>query len=199
MTLPVILLAAGCSRRFGDADKRLARISPSETLLEASLTPFSDRSIHLALRLSDRGAPWLDALCARFPTVQPVFCTRSEQGMGATLSEALSRSEAKLDKDAVLVALGDMPSLTPEVVERVEASAGALNIVRPWLLRSNGAGLPGHPVAWGRAFWPALKGLTGDNAGKCVIAAHPEVLVRLEMSDPRACHDVDRPDALRRY
>ncbi|MGL4230062.1 MAG: nucleotidyltransferase family protein [Casimicrobium sp.] len=59
-------------------------------------------------------------------------------------------------------------------------------------------GLPGHPVVFGRAHWPALAALDGDQGAKQIIAAHHEHVIRVPIRDEGIWRDIDTPSDLER-
>lgn len=57
-------------------------------------------------------------------------------------------------------------------------------------------GRQGHPVVFGRTFWPELMRLTGDEGARSVLRSHRDCCVLLEVDDAGVLRDVDTPDAL---
>jgi molybdenum cofactor cytidylyltransferase len=57
-------------------------------------------------------------------------------------------------------------------------------------------GLPGHPVVFGRAHWPALAALDGDQGAKNIIANHQDKVVRIPIADEGIWRDIDAPSDL---
>jgi molybdenum cofactor cytidylyltransferase len=94
--------------------------------------------------------------------------------------------------DAVAIFLGDMPWITAASIDRLIAAAAADRIVLPEF-----NGQPGHPVIFGRRFWPELLLVTGDTGARSVLQAHPEAVQRVKVDDPGVLQDVDTPQALR--
>jgi len=57
-------------------------------------------------------------------------------------------------------------------------------------------GLRGHPVGFGAACFAELSALSNDDGAKSVVAAHRDLLVRIDVDDAGTLRDVDRPDDL---
>ncbi|MEG0245615.1 MAG: NTP transferase domain-containing protein, partial [Pseudomonas sp.] len=57
-------------------------------------------------------------------------------------------------------------------------------------------GQRGHPVIFGRAFWPALVQLQGDQGGRQIIQDNPQACVTVAVDDAGVVLDVDVPQAL---
>lgn len=186
-----LVMAAGFSRRFGLEDKRLARLPGGQTLLGVCVAQASAHFpwVRVALREEDR----LDAL--RLPTgTDTITIAGAQSGLGSSLGEAMTTllaDDRLAHAHAVAIVLGDMPRLAPETLIALTQRATAETIVRPCL-----AGRPGHPVLFGRALWPALAALHGENGAREVIRAHPERYRELAVTDTGILTDVDTPDAL---
>ncbi|WP_234461490.1 nucleotidyltransferase family protein [Stutzerimonas stutzeri] len=181
-----LMLAAGRASRFG-SDKRRARLADGRTLLEASLANAAAAFDELLLVLRDGDV--IDDLCLP-PRVQVLHTPLAERGLGASLAagvEALSEHRA----DALAVLLGDMPWLGTETCAQLIAEVGAGRIVQPVH-----DGRPGHPVLFGRAFWPALRTLDGDEGARGLIRRHAEHYRPVPVDDPGILLDVDRPTDL---
>ncbi|WP_245888775.1 nucleotidyltransferase family protein [Halomonas denitrificans] len=189
-----LVMAAGRSRRFGPADKRLARLADGRTLLAASLEASLALSPHR--RLVVRAGEGLAALGldAGPGAPRPLVAPRADEGLGASLGDAFTRLLADLelrDVEAAAVWLGDMPAVAPATCWRLSAAAAPGRIVRP-----SHAGRPGHPVLFGRAFWPRLARLAGGEGARGVITAHPRACREIEVDDAGVHRDVDTPAML---
>ncbi|MDD1965561.1 nucleotidyltransferase family protein [Pseudomonas putida] len=107
-------------------------------------------------------------------------------GMGDSIAAAVA---AQPNHRGWLIALGDMPFIHPDTLEKVAAS-----------LEPGGISVPvhdgryGHPVGFGREFGPALMGLAGEKGARRLFEAAG--VIELELNDPGALWDVDVPSAL---
>lgn len=183
-----LVLAAGFGRRFG-SDKRRAPMSSGLTLLSASVAAVVARlpGTWLVLRPSDT----TDALGLTH-SVHVVHSPSAELGLGHSLASGMSTLIRDSNADAVAIFLGDMPWITAASIDRLIAAAAADRIVLPEF-----NGQPGHPVIFGRRFWPELLLVTGDTGARSVLQAHPEAVQRVKVDDPGVLQDVDTPQALR--
>jgi molybdenum cofactor cytidylyltransferase len=182
-----LVLAAGFGRRFG-SDKRRALMSSGLTLLGCSVATVAARCANtwLVLRPSD-DAETLGLTHA----VNVVRCEAAELGLGHSLACAMAAISRDSDADAVAVFLGDMPWIEATSIERLLAAADADRIVLPEY-----QGQAGHPVIFGRRFWPDLLLLTGDSGARSVLHAHAEAVQRVPVDDQGVLQDVDTPHAL---
>lgn len=182
-----LVLAAGLSRRFG-RDKRQAQLNSGTTLFAASLSVAQSQlsEVSVVLRPAD------DATQLGIPhNVQLIRSKSSALGLGHSLASGISDIAERSDADAVAIFLGDMPWISAETLALLFSAADCDQIVQPIF-----KGQPGHPVIFGRRFWPELLHLTGDIGAKLVVNGHPEALVQITVSDPGVLLDVDTPAAL---
>lgn len=178
-----LMLAAGRASRFG-GDKRRARLADGLTLLEASLASAAAAFDELVLVL--RTGDDLSDLNLPQP-VRVIHTPLAERGLGATLAagaSALSTHPA----EAIAVLLGDMPWLRPDTCTRLITEASVDTIVQPYH-----HGRSGHPVLFGRLYWPALCELDGDEGARHLILQHAKRHKRVEVDDLGVLLDVDRP------
>ncbi|MFC0339094.1 nucleotidyltransferase family protein [Kushneria avicenniae] len=186
-----LILAAGHSRRFG-GDKRLASFG-EQTLLAATTAMLAPHvsSITVVLRHGECGEAF--GLPADIHTLQAPL---SPVGMGTSLATAVSELLVSNDSchqrcEALALMLGDMPGLRAETLQKLMAHARFDAIVRPCH-----QGRAGHPVIFGRSFWPALAGLDGDEGARALLKRHALQVVMLDVDDPGILTDIDTPDDL---
>src|SRR5512143_139699 len=182
-----LLLAAGRGTRFG-GDKLLARLGSGDFAGE----PVSVVALrHLRLAVPEVVAVIRDddrALAAELGAngAHIVRCPNADDGMGASLACGV---QATANAKGWLVALADMPWITPATIARVAAAVadGAL-LAAPFH-----AGERGHPVGFGAACYAELAALTGDEGAKSLIAAHRDRVTRIDVDDRGVLRDVDAP------
>lgn len=179
-----LVLAAGFSRRFG-ADKRRARLHNGQTLLAVSLAlPCMQlEEVWVVLRPED------DAEALAVPAC--VHIVRSESaalGMGHSLASGITAITQQAQADAAAVFLGDMPWINQDSLGYLLDSVSSEHIVVPTF-----QGQPGHPVIFGRRFWPDLQHLTGESGAKALLQEHSQMVRYLELNDPGILRDVDTP------
>ncbi len=118
---------------------------------------------------------------------------------GAGLSSSLRTGLAALPLDAtgIVVCLGDMPGIAPDLIDRLIDSFIDH--------QSNGIIVPiyngrrGNPVLWAKRFFPALGGLIGDTGGKQIIGTEPDAVFELPVDHDGVLIDIDTPAALAAY
>ena len=178
-----LVLAAGYGQRFG-SDKRLAKLADGNSLLRATVLraqeAFSD--VRVVLKAED------DAQTLAIPPgIQVVRAAQAKQGMGSSLAAGI-QSLAHSQATAVAVLLGDMPWISVATLRQLRAQAHAEHIVVAYC-----EGQRGHPVLFGRRFWPELMQLQGDNGAKGLIATHAQQVIEVTLADSGILQDVDKP------
>jgi molybdenum cofactor cytidylyltransferase len=107
-------------------------------------------------------------------------------GMGDSIAAAVSAEPAHR---GWLIALGDMPFMRADTLERVSQSVEDDAISVPVH-----GGRYGHPVVFGRSFGPALMALAGEKGAKRLFQGAR--IKEVEVDDPGVLWDVDLPAAL---
>ena len=164
-----ILLAAGFSRRFGVTDKL------SHTLPNGSPIALASAQ-NLILAIPDaiavvRAENKVLAETLQSADITVVFCNKNAQDMAESLTTAI-RYSANLAaaKDGFVIALADMPYISPATIRAVAAQlkAGA-GIVIPTY-----EGRRGHPVGLAAKFTDELLALKGDEGARSIIKNHAD-------------------------
>ena len=181
----MLLLAAGASRRFG-TDKRYARLASGETVLESTIRSIQAAELPLLVALSNTDDRTLAML--RELRVDCCPCANSHLGMGATLAESVAQLTSW---SGVLVALADMPFVHAETYRLMAAQTASDRIAVPRF-----EGQRGHPVGFGRLFYPALARLEGDEGARKLLQRHAAQVGFVDVSDAGILRDIDQPEDL---
>jgi molybdenum cofactor cytidylyltransferase len=184
-----LVLAAGYSRRFG-GDKRKVRWTPERSLLAASLD--LPRAVLNEVWVVIRPDEPPDDL-ALPDDVRVVQDARTLHGMGYSIAAGARQLLQCSSADAVAIFLGDMPAIQASTLETLLAEAAPGRIVLPIH-----EGRSGHPVIFGRDFWPQLTQLTGDAGAKAILQGNPQTVRRIKVDDHGVLQDIDQPDDLPR-
>jgi molybdenum cofactor cytidylyltransferase len=95
-----------------------------------------------------------------------------------------------------LIALGDMPLISPEMVQNIVEAHLACDDHQRRITLPSCDGKRGNPVIWGSAFFPELKQLHGDTGGRQVLQDHLAVHNVVEISSSAIFSDIDTPAEL---
>ncbi|MGH6735043.1 MAG: nucleotidyltransferase family protein [Methyloceanibacter sp.] len=188
--LGAILLAAGCSSRFGRDNKLLAKINGQPMVRVVADALFGASCIDEVLVVTGHDAPavegTLDGLKVRF-----IFNADWRDGMGGSIALGVSKLAAALDGAAIVP--GDMPFLTSSVIDRLGAKFqeyDGTSIVFP----ATPAGEQRNPVIWPRRFFGLLEDLTGPEGGKRLLIELADSSCPVLIPDERLLLDIDAPD-----
>jgi molybdenum cofactor cytidylyltransferase len=181
-----IVLAAGAGTRFGSA-KQLAPLN-GRPLLQHPLDALASAGIDDVVVVLGEDAAAIEAAIAwrgERRRVNP----RPGDGLASSLRVGLDAAAEDPAAEAVLVVLGDQPSIRPDVLRAVVAAAEATDrpIVRP---RYAADGAP-NPVLVRREAWALAAGLDGDRGLGPLIARHPDLVHELPVEG--SIPDVDTP------
>ncbi|MEG3176346.1 nucleotidyltransferase family protein [Sphingomonas sp. RB3P16] len=183
----LVLLAAGRSERFGDADKLqqdfLGQPLAFHVVTALESMPFKARFAvcsNTALDFASRGFAVLH---------------NDDPGDGMSGSVKLGIAAARdLGCAAVLIALADMPRVTATHVQRLLDAADGPDAV---VASSNGVH-PTPPAVFGAGQFEALLTLSGDEGARAIVRAGRHVIASAaELLDIDRPEDLDRLRALR--
>jgi len=115
---------------------------------------------------------------------------RSRDGMGESLADAVAATSGAA---GWIVALGDMPFISPDTIAKVRAQLeiGAL-LAAP----VDAQGRRGHPVGFGSTLRQALLALRGDSGARLVVSHHHDAMVPVPVDDAGIFMDIDIPQHL---
>jgi molybdenum cofactor cytidylyltransferase len=193
-----VLLAAGCSRRFGAAQKLVAMLE-GVPVVRRSAEILLASGVHQAIVVVGSDA---DAVREALAGLPMTFASneRYVEGMGGSLRVGVQGALALADSagepvDAIVVALGDQPTIAreiaPAVIERFRGES-ALGVGAAQIVAARYDGERSHPVLFARSVFPELLAVSGDQGARDVIAQDPSRVAYVEVAGgPPA--DVDSP------
>jgi molybdenum cofactor cytidylyltransferase len=159
-----VVLAAGASRRFGEANKLLAQID-GRSLIDIVLDAIAGAKVSPLVVVTGWDQDNVTRAIGR-RSIQLVHNDDWDAGMGGSIGlgvDALSAATA-----GALIVPGDMPLLTPAVVGRlIDAfeQDGRERVVYP----TTKAGEQRNPVLWPRRFFGDLKALPAAAGAKALL------------------------------
>jgi molybdenum cofactor cytidylyltransferase len=179
-----IVLAAGRARRFG-AQKLLAPFgggtvvrSVVERLIESNVT-------RIVVVTGERAEELRGALAG----LNVEWATNPDPGRGMSSSIVAGLVPVSLSVEAVVIALGDQPTIDAAVVNRmIEVwQSGQRPVVAPRY-----RGKRGNPVLFDRSLFDELRLLEGDRGARDLLEAHPGRIGVVDVDSPMPL-DVDTP------
>lgn len=180
-----VVLAAGGASRFGAA-KQLAELD-GRPLLEHAIrsiesVPAIERVVVVLGARADEVRAGVD-----LGATEVVVCDDWATGQSASLKTGIAAIAGAAD--AVVITLGDMPRVTPQVIARfadLAAEHGAQARARAVY-----DGVPGHPVVLGSAFFDAVAEIDGDIGARDLLRGIG--VERIECSHLSDAVDIDTP------
>lgn len=190
MVIPVIVLAAGKSRRMGQL-KALLPAGPADSFLTRILRTFAEAGIERQVVVLGYKADTLRAhLTGAGLAPEMVVNSNFEDGQLSSLIVGLNAAD-RVDTEAVLLMLVDAPlvaaSTIRSVVDRYRATHAP--IVRP--VRGDAHG---HPVLIDRLLFPLLRAADPASGAKPIVRAHVTPAGDVPVDDHGAFMDIDTPD-----
>ena len=182
-----IVLAAGMSTRMGrnklliEIDGRPMVAHAADAALAAGLDP--------VIVVTGHAAESARAVLADRP-VAFIHNAHYETGMADSLKAGIEALPE--DAEGVVVCLGDMPDITAEHIARLLAAFDdERRICIPVC-----EGRRGHPVLFGRAYFPEILSLPDGVGARAVVRAHADALRQVDIADAAVLTDLDTPEAL---
>lgn len=183
-----LILAGGAGRRFvgnGGAGKLVADLAGAPVIRRVADAVASAGFAEVVL-VTGADDEALRAVLPGLP-LRLVHASGWDEGMAASLRAGI----AALAPEAagVCVFLGDMPLVPVSLCPALAGAAERAGLAA----RPRHGGRPGHPVAFTRAAFPGLMGLTGDEGAAALLARHPGKVAYLDTAESGAVFDIDTP------
>jgi molybdenum cofactor cytidylyltransferase len=185
-----IILAAGESKRFG-ASKQLIRIEGRcliQRALAAALESNLDRVLLVLGCEHERIRKSLGAW-TRHPKFDLLVNPDYRGGLSTSLKAGVTRIQGEFP--AAMFLLGDQPLVDADLIDLLLARFAESE--KPICVPTH-RGVRGNPVLFASDFYPAILNLTGDRGARDLIAAHPDMVLTVEIPDPHVFLDIDRPE-----
>lgn len=184
-----ILLAAGYSKRFGDA-KLLQRLPGGIPVCIAAAQAMQEHlpNTLAVIRKDD------DLLKTAFEEIglKAIENPYADEGMGTSLASGIN---ATTESTAWLIALADMPWINPATIGLLaDHLRHGASIVAPTY-----QGQRGHPVGFASHWRNSLGTLSGDKGAKRLIKDHTRELILVDTQDLGILKDIDFPKDLESF
>jgi molybdenum cofactor cytidylyltransferase len=127
----------------------------------------------------------------------PVFVDNPDFSKGLSTSLKCGVKALPPDCDGVLVLLGDMPGVSPALLDRLIAAFDPAE--NRAICVATGQGKRGNPVLWARRFFPEILAIEGDVGARHLIVQYSELVCEVEADDDGPLTDIDTPEALAEY
>jgi molybdenum cofactor cytidylyltransferase len=185
-----LVLAAGQSRRMGQANKLLAPVDGRPMVAHAVDAMLASRADPVIVVTGHQA----DEVRAALSDRAVVWAHNPDYASGLSSSLAVGLAALPEDAEGVVIGLGDMPRMTAAQIDRLIAAFNPLEgraICVPTV-----RGKRGNPVLFAARFVPEMRAIGGDVGARHLIGEHAEEVVEIEFDDDGALLDIDTPEAL---
>jgi len=190
--IAAIVLAAGRSRRMGDANKLLSPVAGRPMLVHAVEAALRSRAAPVVVVTGHDGA----AVRAALAGLDVRFVDNPDYAAGMSTSLRAGLAALPEGIDGAVICLGDMPRVSPALIDRLienfDADAG-----RAICLPCH-RGRRGNPVLWAARFFPEMERLSGDRGARQLIVVHDASVHEVACDVDGVLIDVDTPEMLAR-
>ncbi len=186
MKIAGLILAAGGSSRMGDENKLMMPFQGKPMLnhvVNASLNSNLTQTFVVVGHQSSEIKNLVQS-----DNIQCVENEQWETGMASSIVAGISQLK---QFDGFLILLGDMPLVTPELINEIIFHGSADKIVIP--IKD---GLHGNPVFFGSKFRDELLTLYGDSGAKKVIQDNLSSMIKIEIQSNIIFKDYDTKESL---
>lgn len=190
--IAAVVLAAGMSSRMG-SNKLLAELNGKPLIryaAEAALGSAARPVIVVTGNEADKTRAALSGLDVSF-VANPEFA----KGLSTSLKAGVAAVPS--DNDGAIVILGDMPGVSPVLIDKLITSFDPSEDRAICVATRNGK--HGNPVLWARRFFPEIAAIEGDVGAKALAGTYDELVCEVEAGDNAPLIDIDTPEALAAY
>ena len=186
MKIAGLILAAGGSSRMGDENKLMMPFQGKPMLnhvVNASLNSNLTQTFVVVGHQSSEIKNLVQS--------DDIQCVENEQwetGMASSIVAGISQLK---QFDGFLILLGDMPLVTPELINEIIVHSSADKIVIP--IKD---GLHGNPIFFGSKFRDELLTLYGDSGAKKVIQNNLSSMIKIKIQSNTIFKDYDTKESL---
>jgi xanthine dehydrogenase accessory factor len=179
-----VVLAAGLSSRMG-RNKLLAETGGKALVRHAAEAALGG-GLDPVIVVTGHDAAAIEKALAGLPVT---FVHNRDFAEG--LSTSLRRGIEALPPDCqgAMVLLGDMPGVAASLVANVRVGFGPGRTI----CVATAKGRRGHPVLWGREFFPEIAALGGDAGARIILERHAGQVCEIPAADDGPLTDIDTP------
>jgi molybdenum cofactor cytidylyltransferase len=174
-----VVLAAGTSSRLrGGRPKQLLELA-DRPLVQHAVDAAAAAGLDEIVVVTGHEADDVEGALTLPPNGRAVRNQAFAQGMAGSLRIGLDAADRA--SEAAVILLADQPGVSADAIRSVVAAfrrSGSPFVLATYRDRS------GHPIVIGKDAWSLLQQLEGDVGAREVIAAHPELVVSVEVGGP---------------
>ncbi len=188
-----LVLAAGQSRRMGEANKLLVEID-GQAMVRHAIAAAQQSNLHSILVVTGHQSQDVRANLAE-EGIEFAHNPNFADGLSSTLRIGIEHLSD--DIDGVMIILGDMPNIRSDHIDRLIAAFNPLEGRGICVPTFNGK--RGNPVLFSAELLAEITNVAGDVGAKHLIGQHEDVVAEVAMPDDAILLDIDTPEALADY
>ncbi len=188
-----LVLAAGSSKRMGKDNKLLADVNGMPMVRRTIQTLQASNADGITVVT---GHEVEDVEAALEDVEGLAFAHNAAFADGLSTSLKTGLAALPEEADGVVVCLGDMPLVTPDMLNALIHAFDPVegrSICVPVFGRKRG-----NPILWSRAYLDEMAGLSGDMGARPLLEEHADQVFEVVMEDDGVLFDVDTPERLER-
>ncbi len=186
-----LVLAAGSSKRMGKDNKLLIDIDGS-SLIRRTIGSLMASNASAITVITGHEADSVSAALEDLSELTIVHNPHHNVGLSTSLKTGVAALPETTD--GVLICLGDMPLVTPDIINALiqafDPTEGR-SICVPVFGRKRG-----NPILWSRNFLTEMSKLSGDVGARPLLEEHADQVHEVLMTDDGVLFDVDTPEHL---
>lgn len=190
--IAAIVLAAGMSTRMG-SNKLLAEVDGKPLIRHVVEAAMGSAAASVLVVTGNAG----DKIRKAVSPIMPLFVDNPDFSKGLSASLKCGLRSLPEDCDGAVVLLGDMPGVSPGLIDKLIASFDPAEDRAISVATRHGK--RGNPVLWARRFFPEMLAIEGDVGARQLIGHYAELVCEVEASDDAPLTDIDTPEALSAY
>jgi molybdenum cofactor cytidylyltransferase len=174
-----VVLAAGTSSRLGGPGPKQLLELGDRPLVQHAVDAAAAAGLDEILIVTGHEADDVEAALSLPANARAIRNPSFAEGMAGSLRAGLASADST--SEAAVILLADQPGVSADAIRSVVAAfrrSGSPFVLARYRDRS------GHPIVIGRDAWSLLQELEGDVGARDVIAAHPELVVSVEVDGP---------------
>ncbi|MFL5239876.1 MAG: NTP transferase domain-containing protein [Rhizomicrobium sp.] len=187
-----VVLAAGASSRMAD----------NKLLVSLNGEPLVRRAVEAALESEASPIVVVTGKDAEVTRRALAGCTidfanNPDFSEGLSTSLKLGLRQLPENCDGAVIVLGDMPAVTPQLIDRLIAAFNPEEDRAICVATHNGK--RGNPVLFARRFFEEIEAIQGDVGARGLIGTYPELVCEVEAGSDAPLIDIDTPEDLAAY
>ena len=187
--MTIIFLAAGLSRRMGNANKLLLPYGDG-TIVQTTLENILVADIGNIIVVVGHEADKVKSVLEKYSVLSFVRNPKFSEGMTSSIQAGLN--EAKNDSEGYMICLSDMVFIKPEEYKQIaEFFLEALKNDAQCIVQPQFNGIPGNPIVFSNFYKTEIAEHKNPEGCREIVQKHNSHLKKIDMSTDNILRDID--------